>query len=125
MIATLFGLISGIITGMGMGGGAILVLLLTSFLGLDQHIAQSINLFFFISTSISAILINIKKRNIDYKVAIKTVLFGIVGAIIGAILAQKIDSNMLKKCFSIFILLIAIHEFYDLYKEYGNKENKP
>ena len=49
----LFGVISGIITAMGMGGGTILILLLTLFAGINQHNAQGINLIFFIPTSIN------------------------------------------------------------------------
>lgn len=124
MLVILFGIISGIITGLGMGGGTILILLLSLYLKLDQHIAQSINLFFFLPTSVSAILVNIKKKNIDYGIATKTIFFGIIGAIAGAIIAQKISSNMLKKYFAIFIFAIAIHEFYDLFKEYRNKRKK-
>ena len=51
----LIGIISGIVTGMGMGGGSILILILTAFMSVNQHTAQATNLIFFIPTSISAI----------------------------------------------------------------------
>ena len=38
MLASLFGVISGVITGMGMGGGTILILLLTIFLKINHEI---------------------------------------------------------------------------------------
>ena len=53
----LIGIISGIVTGMGMGGGSILILILTAFMGVNQHTAQATNLIFFIPTSISAIYV--------------------------------------------------------------------
>ena len=65
MTQIFIGLISGIVSGTGMGGGTILIFLLTNLLGLDQHIAQATNLIFFIPTSIIAIIINIKNKNID------------------------------------------------------------
>lgn len=123
MLPVIFGIISGIVTGLGMGGGTILILLLTLFMNLDQHVAQATNLIFFIPTSIAAIIVNVKQKNIDYKLARIIILFGIIGAIIGANIAQKISSNTLKKFFAIFILLIALHEVYDLYKEYRIKKN--
>lgn len=46
MVETLIGLVSGIITGTGMGGGTILILLLTLINGVDQHKAQATNLIF-------------------------------------------------------------------------------
>lgn len=121
MLIIIFGIISGIITGLGMGGGTILILLLSVFYKTNQHVAQAINLFFFLPTSISAILINIKKKNIDYNVAGKIVFSGVIGAIIGATIAQKMSSNNLRKYFAIFIIIIAIHEMIDLFKEYRNK----
>ena len=114
----IFGIISGIVTGLGMGGGTILILLLSLFMNLEQHVAQATNLVFFVPTAISAIIINIKQKNIDYKLAGIISTCGIIGAIIGAIISESISSNRLKKYFAVFILLIAIYEIFKLYKEY-------
>ena len=46
MIEILTGFISGIVSGTGMGGGTILILCLSLFLGIDQKIAQATNLYF-------------------------------------------------------------------------------
>jgi len=118
MLEILFGLIAGTVSGMGMGGGTILILLLSLFVGLDQHVAQATNLVFFIPTSIAAIIINLKQKNINLKVAKLISIFGIIGAIIGAIVADNIDAKNLRKYFAIFILIIAVREIYSLYKEY-------
>ena len=67
MIEILTGFISGIVSGTGMGGGTILILCLSIFLGINQKIAQATNLIFFIPTSIAAIYVNIKKKKIDFK----------------------------------------------------------
>ena len=69
-----------------MGGGTILILCLSMFMGIEQHIAQATNLVFFIPTSIIAILTNIKQKNIDFKNGIPIAIFGIGGAVIGAII---------------------------------------
>lgn len=119
----IFGLIAGIVTGLGMGGGTVLILLLSLFLDLEQHMAQATNLIFFIPTSIAAIFINLKQKNVDLKLAITVSIFGIVGAILGAIISHNISSNHLKKYFAIFIFIIALHEVYKLYKEYKKKKN--
>lgn len=124
MLGIIFGIISGIVTGLGMGGGTVLILLLSLFMGLEQHIAQATNLVFFIPTSLAAILTNLKQKNVDLKLAITISSFGIIGAIIGAMLSNSISSENLKKYFAIFILIIAFHEIYELYKEYkNNKKN--
>lgn len=125
MIGILFGLIAGIITGLGMGGGTILILLLTMFLGLDQHVAQATNLICFIPTSIAAIYTNWKYKNIDFKLALIISIFGILGASIGATISGYINSSLLKKIFAVFILIIASYEMYRIFSEYKIRRKKP
>ena len=120
MIEILTGFISGIVSGTGMGGGTILILCLSIFLGIDQKIAQATNLIFFIPTSIAAIVINIKQKKINLKISKRIILFGVIGAIIGAIIAKKMETKMLKKFFGIFLAFIAIHEIYTIFKMYKN-----
>lgn len=125
MVEILTGFISGIISGTGMGGGTILILCLSIFLGIDQKMAQATNLIFFIPTSIAAIYVNIKEKKINMKVAKSIIFWGVIGAIIGAIIAQKIEVGLLKKLFGVFLAIIAIHEIYILFKEYKTeKKNK-
>jgi hypothetical protein len=122
MVEVLIGIISGTISGTGMGGGTILIFLLTVLCGLEQHIAQATNLIFFIPTSIVAIIVNIKNKNIDLKLATIISIFGILGAIIGANLSVHTDVKMLRKYFGIFLAIIALHEIYTIIKE--NKKIK-
>ena len=119
----LTGLISGIISGTGMGGGTILILVLSIFLGIDQHIAQSTNLIFFIPTSIGAILVSIKSKLIEWKTGITIAITGIIGAIIGANISTKLEVRTLKHFFGIFLAIIAIYEIWGIIKEYKKKKN--
>ena len=122
MIEILIGIISGIISGTGMGGGTILIFLLVYVLGIEQHVAQATNLIFFIPTSIIAIIINLKNKNIALQSAILISIFGILGAIIGANISIRIDVNILKKCFGIFLAIVAIHEIYTIIKWYKKQK---
>ena len=67
MIQVFIGACSGLFSGIGMGGGTILILLLTTISGIEQHIAQATNLIYFIPTAISAIIANYKNKIIDFK----------------------------------------------------------
>lgn len=116
MLEVLFGLISGIISSLGMGGGTILIFLLTVFLGVSQHVSQATNLVFFIPTSIVAIFMNIKNKNIDWKISWIIVIFGIIGAICGSFIARKISSDNLRRYFAIFLIFITFYEIYAYYK---------
>lgn len=124
MIEILIGLISGIISGTGMGGGTILIFLLGTILGIDQHISQATNLIFFIPTSISAIIVNIKNKNIDLKLATIISVLGIIGAIIGAKFAILTDVKHLKKYFGYFLAIVALHEIYSIIKGYIKSKKK-
>lgn len=123
MIEITAGIVSGIVSGAGMGGGTILILILSNFIGLDQHIAQATNLIFFIPTSIVAIIINFKQKLIDYKLGIMIGIVGSIGAFIGSKLALNINSNDLRKYFGIFLLLIAFYEIYNTYCKYKKEKN--
>lgn len=123
MIEIFIGAISGMITAIGMGGGTVLILLLTMFLSIQQHIAQATNLIFFIPTAITAIIVNLKEKNIELKTGVNIIIFGIIGAIIGSILANKIEVRNLRKFFGIFLLCIAMHEIYNFYKLYIKEKN--
>ena len=125
----ILGIVSGIVSGTGMGGGTILIFLLTFMCGIEQHIAQATNLIFFIPTSIVAIIVNIKNKNIKFKIATIISIFGILGAIVGANISIHTDVNRLRKFFGIFLAVIAIHEIYTIIKENkkirkGHNKNK-
>lgn len=124
MLIFLVGIISGIVTGLGMGGGSILIMFLSSFFGFDQHIAQSANLVFFIPTSIIVIMINLKRKNIVLQDICLVIFFGILGTLIGSKISIITDSDNLKRYFAIFIFAILIYEIYVLIKEYKNKVKK-
>ena len=106
----LIGVISGIISGMGIGGGAILIPTLLFFTDLSQQEVQGINLIVFIPVAIAALIVHIKEKNVDFKLAFWIIISGIVGAILGSKIALKIDSNVLRKLFAIFLLFIGLYE---------------
>ena len=114
----IIGCISGTVVALGMGGGTILILLLGIFSNMDQHLIQGTNLIFFIPTSITAIYMNIKNKNIDYKKSRIIIVSGIIGAILGSKLSFKFDNHVMKKYFGIFLLLITVYEIYSLIKQY-------
>ena len=78
-----------------MGGGTILVLVLSNFLNIEQHVAQATNLVFFVPTSITAIIVSIKEKLIDWRVGIIVAISGIIGAIIGAKISVKMNVELL------------------------------
>ena len=114
----IIGLISGIVSGTGMGGGTVLILLLTALIGIEQHIAQATNLIFFIPTTIVATIANLKNKLIDKKLAITISIFGVIGATLGAIASSQMNIRALRKYFGIFLVIVAIYEIYSFIRKY-------
>lgn len=104
------GLTSGIISGMGIGGGSILIPALVFFSDLNQKEAQGINLTVFIPVALVALIVHFREGNIEFKSARSLIIGGVFGAGLGSLLAIKISSNILKKAFGIFLLLVGIYE---------------
>ena len=113
----LFGFFSGIIGGMGMGGGTILIPLLTFFTGVSQNLAQGINLLSFLPMSVIAILIHAQSNLIKFNHFFITISSGIISALLGSIIANNINSNILKMLFGIFLILLSLIEFIKILKK--------
>lgn len=124
MFLTILGFLAGIIGGMGMGGGTILIPALVLFAHIDPKIAQSINLLSSIPMTIFALIIHIRNKNVVFSLVIPIAIFGVLGAICGSFVANYLSSEILKKVFGGFLLIVGCIEikkgFCDQKKEkYG------
>lgn len=99
-----------------MGGGTVLILFLSLLIGVEQHIAQATNVIFFVPTAIAAIIISFKNKNIHLKAGIPICLWGILGAGIGATISSKMNVQVLRKFFGVFLIFIAIYQAYEYIK---------
>lgn len=120
----LVGIISGIVTGLGMGGGSILILILAAFMQVSQHVAQATNLLFYIPTAIVAILVHIKKKNIEKDVGKKLLLTTLVGSGLGAYLTTKVNAEHLQRYFGFFLLSVGIYGMIITIKEHIKKKEE-
>lgn len=112
IVTILAGLFSGVISGMGIGGGAILIPVLTVMMGIGQQQAQCTNLVYFIPTAVAALVIHIKNKSVEFKTALPIIGFGIIGAVIGSYLAVCISAGALRKIFAIFLFAVGINQFF-------------
>ena len=117
LLKIISGAASGIIGGMGMGGGVVLIPVLTLLFGIEQKQAQGINLVSFIPTAVAALIIHLKNKRVDIKCAATMAVFGVLGGILGFFLARNLSAELLRKMFAIFLILIGIKEFLTLKKK--------
>lgn len=110
IITIIAGFLSGIISGMGIGGGAVLIPILTFFFGINQHVAQCTNLYYFIPTAIVALCVHIKNKNVMFKTVLPLIIWGILGSILGSFVAVNISTKILRKIFAVFLFLMGINQ---------------
>lgn len=121
MWVALVGFCSGIISGMGIGGGTILIPALLFFTDITQQQAQGVNLIYFVPTAITALITHQKKGNLDWKTARPLALMGLAGAAAGAFLAVSLESEILRRIFGGFLFLMGLSEIFK--KKKGDDKN--
>ena len=97
---------------------------LTMLKGVEQHVAQTVNLFYFIPTAVTALVVHIKNKNIEYRPALKLVASGILFSLLGAWLAVRLPSDVLRRIFGGFIIIAGIREIFAGKKLMKTAENK-
>ena len=106
------GVISGIISGMGIGGGAILIPAVTMLYDINQQQAQNVNLIYFIPTAVIALITHFKNGNIEKSVLKKLIIYGMLGAVAGSLIAVNISADLLRRLFGFFLAAMGIYEFF-------------
>lgn len=102
--------VSALLSGMGIGGGAIFVILSTLLLGFEQKEAQAINLIMFLAAGISSTIFNLKNNLVEKNICKKILPLIIIGGFIGTILVKNIESEDLRLYFGVFMAFIGGYE---------------
>ena len=108
IIPVLAGFGTGILSAWGVGGGTLLLLIMTLFLGVDQATAQGINLLYFLPTAGMGLLFHRKNGLLDKQVIRRAVPVGLPAAAVAAWLANAVDVAILRKPFGVFLLFVGM-----------------
>lgn len=111
----LFGAIAGVLGGMGMGGGTLLIPLLTIFLNIDQHVAQGINLLVFLPMAIVALIFHFKNKLVEVKKTWVMIICAVASSIGGSFLSFSLKSEQLRIYFAIFLIVLGIFQFVSIF----------
>lgn len=106
----LIAIFSALLSGMGIGGGTLFVMLSTLLLGLDQKTAQAVNLIMFLSAGISSAIFNFKNKVIEKKLLKQILPLVIIGSFAGTIIVKNIQNENLRLYFSMFMALLGAYE---------------
>ena len=111
-VTIIVGSILGFLSGLGVGGGSLLMLWLTLVLGMEHSIARSINLLFFIPSAVIASFFRWKQGKLDLKKVLPAIICGCISAAYFSLLSKQIDITLLKKIFGILLLLTGLRELF-------------
>ncbi len=99
------------LSGMGIGGGSLLTVYFVTLRNLPQLSSQGMTLIIFTVCSLSSGFMNLRKRNINYRLCLFLSVCGCIGACLGCGIAGIIPERYLKILFGIFLILTSILVF--------------
>lgn len=112
ILLALSGIAAGILGGMGMGGGTILIPLLTIFFNVGQKEAQAINLVSFIPMAIVSLAIHIKNKRVKKEGLLWIIVPAVLTSVGGGFAVQAVNGEVLKRIFGGFLLLLSVVQFF-------------
>ena len=101
---------TGILSAWGVGGGTLLLLVMTLFLGVDQVTAQGINLLYFLPAGLMALPAHLKNGYVEKTALLPAVAAGLVCAALAAWWATALEVEVLRRWFGGFLIVIGISE---------------
>jgi len=111
-IAVPVGIVLGFLSGIGVGGGTLLILWLTLVLNMEPAAAREINFLFFLPAAAVACFFRWKQGVLDLKRILPAVIAGCVAAVSGTLLSVVLNTYFLKKGFGFLLLVTGLRELF-------------
>ena len=111
-VIILVGTLLGFLSGLGIGGGSLLIIRLTVILGMDHTSARSINLLFFLPSALIACLFRWKQGAIRWKKILPAIASGCIAAALFSWLGGMFQIELLKKLFGGLLILTGLRELF-------------
>lgn len=113
LVLAVIGIVGGFASGLlGVGGGLVFVPLLVFFAGFDLHVAIGTSLAIIIPTALSGVVRHGLSDMVHWKSALIVAAMAVLGAWLGASLSVKMDTNVLRKVFAVFLVFVAYKLFF-------------
>lgn len=107
-MAVMAGAVLGFLSGLGIGGGSLLILYLTMAAGVSQERARGINLLFFLPCAAIASLMRRKQWN--WKETFPAMAAGCAAAAVFTWVAGWADTQLLQKWFGVLLIATGVRE---------------
>lgn len=107
--AVVTGVAGGLVSGLtGIGGGTVMVPLLTGLLRLPQRRAHATSLVIVIFVAVAASTLYAERSEVEWLVAAALAVGGVTGAQLGARTMQRVADARLRTIFALFLLLVGL-----------------
>lgn len=110
--AVAVGTLLGFLSGLGVGGGSLLVVWLTAVLAAEPRLAQGMNLLFFLPAALCACFFHIRRKKLPWSLVLPAAGAGCLTAALGAFLAGRMDTDLLRRLFGGLLLLTGLSELF-------------
>lgn len=110
--AVVVGTLLGFLSGLGVGGGSLLVVWLTAVLAAEPRLAQGMNLLFFLPAALCACFFHIRRKKLPWSLVLPAAGAGCLTAALGAFLAGRMDTDLLLRLFGGLLLLTGLSELF-------------
>lgn len=111
-VMLIVGTVLGFLSGLGIGGGSLLILWLTMVLHTDPLIARGINLLFFIPSALVACALRLRQGNLKIRPLLPAILAGCAAAAVFSWVSTVLDVEILKKLFGAVLIAAGLRELF-------------
>lgn len=109
-VSVLVGAVLGFLTGLGTGGGSLLVLWLTLVMNAPSQEAKVINLLFFLPSAMISTLFRWRRGGIPFQKVWLPAITGCAAAVVFATVGQKMNTELLQKLFGVLLIFAGLRE---------------
>ena len=110
ILSTLAATVLGVLTGLGVGGGSLLLLYLTLAVKMEAAVARTISLlFFFPAAAISAFR---ARKQVSFRSLLPAIFGGCAGALLFSLFSKAMDPGYFRKALGLLLLILGIRELW-------------
>ena len=102
----------GFLSGLGIGGGSLLMVWLTAAAAVPQQEARAINLLYFLPAAAVSVFFHSRSRCVNWNQIGWAILGGVLAAVAGILLSRQISTDLLRKGFGVLLLIVGAVELF-------------
>ena len=111
-IALGIGVLLGYLAALGIGGGSLLILWLTTMLDVPPSTARMINLMFFITAACTVSILRYKHGTLNLRRILPAIIAGCAAAALFSCISMHLDVSKLKQGFGILLVIVGLREIF-------------